>query len=329
MVVVVFNEDLIAHAHWEGHPESPMRLKSLMKMLEREGLINDHITAVPVTESQLLCVHSQVMIDKVKGGKGIPLDPDTALHEETFDLACLSAGMAVEAVRHALKGEVSIALTRPPGHHAGPDYSCGFCYFNNVAVAAESAGVRTAIVDIDAHHGNGTQDIFYRRKDILYVSVHEEGIFPGTGRLEEVGEGDGEGYNVNIPLPHGAGNDSFKESMERIILPVLRQYRPELLLVSLGIDAHYADRYSTLNLNTDMYLHLCKMLIEVAPGGCIAFILEGGYHLRATAEVVHGIIAHVKGTSSVAEYAEESGENPRAMEYVQRAVDVHSRHWDL
>lgn len=329
MVVVVFNEDLIAHAHWEGHPESPMRLRSLMNMLERENLINDHITAVPVNESQLRGVHTQAMIDKVKAGKGVPLDPDTMLHAETFDLACLSAGMAVEAVNHALEGEVTIALTRPPGHHAGPDYSCGFCYFNNIAVAAESAGVRTAIVDIDAHHGNGTQDIFYHRDDILYVSVHEEGIFPGTGRVEEVGEGVGEGYNINIPLPHGAGNASFKESMDRIIEPVIRQYRPELLLVSLGIDAHYADRYSTLRVNTDMYLELCKRLIEIAPQGRIAFILEGGYHLRATAEVVHGIIAHVKGTGAVAEYSEESDENPMSAGYLQRAVEVHSRYWDL
>ncbi len=329
MVVVVFNEALVAHAHWEGHPESPMRLKSLRRMLEREGILDHHITAVPVTEAQLLCVHSQVMIDKVKGGKGIPLDADTMLHEETFELACLSAGMALEAVRHALKGEVSIALTRPPGHHAGPDYSCGFCYFNNIALAAESAGVRTAIVDIDAHHGNGTQDIFYRRDDILYISLHEENIFPGTGMLEDIGEGPGEGYNINIPLPHGAGNPSFKEAMDRIIEPVVRQYRPELLLVSLGIDAHYADRYSTLNVNTDMYLDMCKKLIEMAPQGRVAFILEGGYHLRATAEVVHGIIAHAKGTKSVAEYAEESDENPQAAGYVQRAVQLHSRHRDL
>lgn len=329
MVVVVFDKELIAHTHWEGHPESPMRLEALQRMLEREGLIDDHVTAPPLSEQDLLKVHSQRMIDVVKQGMGVPLDPDTMLREETFDLACLSAGVAAEAVKRAAAGEPSIALTRPPGHHAGPDYSCGFCYFNNVALAVESVGVRTAIVDIDAHHGNGTQDIFYGREDVLYVSLHEEGIFPGTGRLQEAGEGDGEGYNVNIPLPHGAGNGAVVEAMERIIVPVVEQFEPEIIVVSLGVDAHYADRYSTLRINTQVYLELCEMLIGLAKEGRISFVLEGGYHHRATSEVIHGIISLLKGEDTFAEYSDEQNENLSGKDYVQQAVEFHSRYWKL
>ncbi len=329
MVVVVFHNDLIAHNHWEGHPESPMRLQALQRKLEKEGLLDIHVTAKEVGEEALLRIHSRRMIDKVKGGKGIPLDPDTMLREETFSLACLSAGVAMEAVRRTMEGEPAIALTRPPGHHAGPDYSSGFCYFNNIALAADAAGVRVAIVDIDAHHGNGTQDIFYERDDVLYISLHEEGIFPGTGRVEETGSGKGEGYNVNIPLPHGAGNRSFTEAMDRIIEPIVKQYRPELLLVSLGVDAHYADRYSTLRVNSSVYLEMCRRLIAIAPEGRITFVLEGGYHLRATAEVVHGIIAHLRGEESRSEYVDESEEPPQAARYLQRAYELHSQHWDL
>ncbi|MDI3482750.1 MAG: hypothetical protein PWQ88_621 [Candidatus Methanomethylophilaceae archaeon] len=329
MVVIVYHNDLISHNHWKGHPESPMRLQSLQKRLERENELDIEVSAEKVTEEDLLRIHSQRMIDVVKAGKEGPLDPDMMLKEDTFSLACLSAGVAVEAARRAMDGEIAIALTRPPGHHAGPDYSSGFCYFNNVALAAELMGVRTVIVDIDAHHGNGTQDIFYDRDDVLYISIHEEGIFPGTGSVEEVGEGRGEGFNVNIPLPPGAGNRTYLEAMGRIIEPIIRQYSPELLIVSLGVDAHYVDEQSDLHLNTQTYLSLCKRLIDLAPNGRLAFVLEGGYHLRATAEVVYGIIAYLHGKEMFIEYCEESEEPLLAKAYLDRAVAVHSRYWKL
>lgn len=257
------------------------------------------------------------------------MDADTILWDTSYEYSMLSAGVACTAVSLAMDEIPAFALTRPPGHHAGRDFMGGFCYLNNVAIATARAGVRTAIVDIDAHHGNGTENIFYGRDDVLFIDIHEDGLFPGSGHMEDVGEGKGEGYTVNIPVPAGSGNRTYMKAHDEIVFPVLRQFRPELLVVSMGVDAHYCEKYSHINLNTKCYIDMFKKLLAESSHRKIAFVLEGGYHLRATAEVAAGLMAALEDREIRPEYNEERKESANGPRAVDRARDHHSRYWKL
>ena len=259
----------------------------------------------------------------------MPLDPDTMLKDQTFQLATLAAAVATESVQRALKGEMSFALTRPPGHHARANQAGGFCYFNNVAVAVGKAKARTAIVDLDAHHGNGTEEIFYYRDDVLFISLHQMEGYPGTGHLQDVGAEQGLGYNINIPLEIGSGNHSYMKAYEEIVEPILRAFSPDLLIVSLGVDAHYSDTLSNMNLNTPGYLSICQRLMNFMDRRNVAFVLEGGYHLRATAEVVASVVSSFQGKQIFHEYAEERPEPPGAEGKLIQAKKEHGKRWTL
>lgn len=312
-MAIVYSERLMDHFQWADHPESPLRLRTLRRKLEKEGLWTDVVEPEPATEEMVLAVHSKEHLEKLKRGGEYPLDQDTFLHDGTYALAMLSAGAAVRAVAEAAAGRPSVALTRPPGHHAGRDHMGGFCYINNVAVAVQATGLRTAIVDLDAHHCNGTEEIFYDRGDVMVVSIHEADFYWDSGYLESVGAGPGRGCNINIPVPASSGDRTYAKAMDEIVLPVLRDFAPELVAVSLGVDAHYCDQNSHLALSTQEYVSLCRSLYEFS-GGRIAFILEGGYHLRATAEVVAGVVGMFSGREIKPEYGEvrrEPGSGPR------------------
>ena len=314
-MVIVYHEDLLKHMQWSDHPESPFRLKTIRKKLENEGLWNV-VAPEPINDELVLKIHSKELLEKLKKGEGVPIDPDTMLKKETYEMAMLSASLAVEAVKYALKGEPSIALSRPPGHHAGKNRMGGFCYLNNAAIAAQYAGVRSMIVDLDVHHCNGTEEIFYDRDDVMTVSLHEADFYWDSGYLEDIGEGRGKGYNINIPIPKGSGNNTYNIAMDEIVVPLIQDFKPELLIICLGVDGHYGDSNSHMILNTQGYIGLCKKLYENAPDKKIAFILEGGYHLRATAEVVAGVAAIFQGREIKPEYGEErkeQGSGPRDM----------------
>ena len=319
-MVIVYHEDLLKHSQWNDHPESPFRLKTIRKKLENEGLWNI-INPEPISDDLVLKIHTTELLDKLKKGEEMPIDQDTMLRSETYDLAMLSAALAVEAVKHAMNGEPSIALSRPPGHHAGKSRMGGFCYLNNAAIAAQSVGVRSMIIDIDVHHCNGTEEIFYDRKDVMVVSLHEADFYWDSGYLEDLGEGEGLGYNVNIPIPKGSGNVTYSMAMDDIVIPLIKDFNPELLIVSLGVDGHYGDSNSHMLLNTQGYIELCKKLYEAAPGKKIAFILEGGYHLRATAEVVAGVAALFQGKEIKPEYGEEKKEQSNGPREMRKAKE--------
>ncbi len=241
----------------------------------------------PATRRELERVHSTRYIDLIASSAGQPgrmLDPDTFTSPDSYDVALLAAGAAVQAMEHALDhGDPSFALVRPPGHHAEHDRAMGFCLFNNIAVAAAAALARgltrVAIVDIDVHHGNGTQAAFYEDPRVLYVSTHQYPFYPGTGAADETGAGAGLGFTLNVPLPAGSTDGDYVRAYEGIVAR-LRDYRPELLLISAGFDAHAEDPLASMFMTEKGYARIARMLVDAA-ACAVALVAEGGYDLEA------------------------------------------------
>jgi len=293
------------HVNERSGVEVPRRFPAAVAGIdeaERAGLPVERLPFGPADEDALLRVHTREYVgrlgalSRVGGGA---LDPDTALGPGSFEGAALASGAACAAVESSLAGEASFAVVRPPGHHAGADYAMGFCLFNHAAVAAahaRSLGVgRVAVLDWDIHHGNGTQDIFYRDGKVLYLSVHRSPFYPGTGNAEEVGEGAGLGFTVNVPLPGGSSEDVYAAAFAGVLVPVLREYEPEILIVSAGYDAHAADPLGGMGLEADSFARFAALLSAVcreegAPPP--AFVLEGGYDLDA---LTRSVAATVRG----------------------------------
>jgi acetoin utilization deacetylase AcuC-like enzyme len=228
-------------------------------------------------------------LERLAGREG-QLDADTYLSAGSVPAAERAAGGGVCLVDELLDGNVTrgVALLRPPGHHARPGSAMGFCLINNVAVAAAHAlhrgARRVTIVDWDVHHGNGTQEMFWRDPRVLYVSLHQWPFYPGTGSVDEVGQGEGRGFNVNVPLSAGAEPGDYGAAFDRLILPILDEYKPELVLVSAGYDAHRDDPLASMQLDADAYASMTASLRAVADrhaAGKIALFLEGGYNLSA------------------------------------------------
>jgi acetoin utilization deacetylase AcuC-like enzyme len=296
----------------DSHPETPQRLVAIQQAMDASGLFSKltRLEPVPATRSQLSLVHEPTMIDRVEAlaaaGGGL-LDEDTVVSPGSLNAALLAAGGGILAVDRVLAGELDrvFLAVRPPGHHATASRSMGFCLFNNVAVATAHALSdrrlkRVAIVDWDLHHGNGTQDIFYSRGDVFYVSLHQHPLYPGTGLARESGEGEGHGATLNIPLPAGSGDAVFVEKLKRQVIPALRRFGPELVMLSAGFDAHDGDPLGGLEVSTAGFRQFTDLMVEFANEACqgrIISFLEGGYNLGALAE---SVVAHVEGLLTAA-----------------------------
>jgi acetoin utilization deacetylase AcuC-like enzyme len=298
---------------WHGHVEQAERLVAIRQALGASNLRNElrHYEVHPALETDLEAVHTSRMLAQVRnlasygGGQ---IDADTYVTSESWDTACLAAGATVGAVE-AVAGATAhnaFALVRPPGHHATPSRAMGFCLINNIAVAARYArrrlGVgRVAIVDYDVHHGNGTQDIFYDDPSVLFCSTHAAPFYPGTGSVGEMGDrADAPGTTLNVPLPFGTGNRGYKQIFEQVITPALRQFRPELILVSAGFDAHWSDPLGPMVLSVSGFAQLNRALLDLADELCdsrLVMVLEGGYNLDALGACVVASVRQLLGRS--------------------------------
>jgi acetoin utilization deacetylase AcuC-like enzyme len=301
------DEVFLGHRGPEGHPERPERLVSVARALRAAGLEREQ--RVPVraaTDAEIGLVHAPGYFDDIRtiDGKRGYLDEDTFFSPESFGAARAAAGAAIDLVLGAIRGEHprGLAVIRPPGHHALADRAMGFCLFNNAAIAAAAARAggcaRVAIVDWDAHHGNGTQAIFWRDPTVLYASTHQFPFYPGTGAANETGDGEGAGATVNVPMPEGAGDEQFARAFDQVIIPALRRFRPELIVVSAGYDAWDGDPLAGLRLSTAGYRALAERVVAAADelaGGRVVCLLEGGYDLDGLAACVAGTYQVLRG----------------------------------
>jgi acetoin utilization deacetylase AcuC-like enzyme len=284
----------LRHDAGPGHPESPLRLQTVLEALDTDRFARlERIEAPRATREQILRVHEEHLVDLLE--KNTPregyvrVDADTTMSPDSMEAALRAAGAVCAAVDAMIDSDTTRAFcaVRPPGHHATHDTAMGFCLFNSVAVGTAHAmarGVeRIAIVDFDVHHGNGTQDIFWSTPNVLYASTHQSPLYPGTGARSEKGAGN----IVNAPLPPGAGRAEFRQAFDGIVLPALRMQKPQLVMISAGFDAHRLDPLADLNLEADDYAWATRALIEIAnefAEGRVISSLEGGYSPTALRE---------------------------------------------
>jgi acetoin utilization deacetylase AcuC-like enzyme len=305
------------HVNYLAGVESPERFLAALAGVERaeqSGVRVEWRPCIPAEREALVAVHDPAYLDHIREmsavGEGY-LSLDTAVSAGSWEATTFASGAACSAVESALAGDTAFAVARPPGHHAGRDYGMGFCLTNHAAVAAGHAlsrGLdRVAILDWDVHHGNGTQDIFYDNERVIYLSAHQSPFYPGTGESSEVGEREGHGFTVNVPLPAGSGEDIYAAAFAGVFLPVLREFGPQVILVSAGFDAHADDLLGGMALGSDSFGRFTALISDLSREIGIAppvFVLEGGYNLDALTACV---AATMQGVGEIApdwEYAD-------------------------
>jgi len=311
---IIYSPKYLEHNPGRGHPESAERLKVIMNNLERNGITRNEncevVAPEPAQESEILLVHRPDYFKLVKeicnhGGGLLDLG-DTVASPKSFEAALYAVGGAEKAVKLVVEGkfENAFAFVRPPGHHALPYAACGFCIFNNIAVAAklllQNYGLeKILILDIDAHHGNGTQEIFYDTSKVLYVSLHQDPRgFPGVGFADEVGKDEGIGYTVNVPLPFRTTDEIYLRAFDEIVVPIVEQYSPQFILMSVGFDGHYTDPVASLSLSANVYVYVFRKTLELAKNYCnkrLVAVLEGGYSLNWIGKMASAVVSEMAG----------------------------------
>jgi acetoin utilization deacetylase AcuC-like enzyme len=297
-----------------GHVENSQRLVAVMSHLKETG-IEERLTRLPprpASLEELEMIHTPDYISHVKSKaekSGGWLDPDTVMSPKSYEAALYAAGGLMVAVEAVMKGEVdnAFALVRPPGHHAIRDRAMGFCIFNNIAIAAKFALSkfslnRILIADFDVHHGNGTQDAFYANPEVLYFSTHQYPFYPGTGWIDETGTGKAEGTTVNFPMTAGWGDEEYLRAFEEVLVPVARRFQPQLILVSAGFDAHWADQLAMMKVSVKGFAQMVMILKELSAELCqgrLIFTLEGGYNLQVVASSTKAVFDVLLGNSEI------------------------------
>ncbi len=333
------------------HVEGPARIKRTFAVLERSGVLPslDQLDCPEATLDVIGLVHPPGLIDAIRtaaaGGELVWVGPEARVGPRSWVPALKAAGGAVAAVDAVLSGRAAnaYALVRPPGHHSSATVPMGFCLFNNVAIACRHAqarrGVgRVAIVDWDVHHGNGTQAIFYDDPGVLFVSLHQDGLYPaGSGRLEDKGSGAGEGFTINVPLPAGSGDHGYALAFESVVMPAIRGFEPDLILVSAGQDPSAADPLGRMSVTTEGFRHLAAQMVALAGevcGGRLVAVQEGGYsqdHMPyctlAVIEAMAGLAPALKGDPM--ELDVPAGLQDSEVRAVAAARAVHQARWGL
>ena len=340
-LILLYSERFREHRPPPGHPERVERaevMHSVVNSWRQRGRVVQQPRAA--TRQELSRVHSDAYLKTIDAtaGRAVSLDADTYTSPESRDVALLAAGAAIGAVDTIVQSRATrvMALVRPPGHHAERDRAMGFCLYNSVAAAAAHAVAlgmeRVVVMDYDVHHGNGTQWMFYEDPRVLYISTHQYPFYPGTGAATDVGRGKGAGFTLNVPLEAGSTDGDYAEVFSALVIPVIDQYKPELILVSAGFDAHERDPLARMRLTTAGYASLTKALCEAADRHChgrLAAITEGGYDLNA-------LKACLESTFAILESGEMPSRSEPMMPATQRSRmaiaqvrSAHGEYWKL
>jgi len=333
---LVLDERYMRHETGLGHPERPERIQVLSDLGKDQDAVR-RVEPRPATVDELTLVHDGVHVERVartRNLSGYAFDPDTPVSPDSYETALLAAGGVLALLDEIASGRLrnGFACVRPPGHHAESRRAMGFCLFNNVAVGAaylrRRYGIeRVLVLDWDVHHGNGTQHIFESDPGVLYVSTHQYPFYPGSGALEEVGFGDGEGYTVNLPFPWGFGDAEYVESFQTLIEPLVARYEPQFVLISAGFDAHARDPLAGMQVTEPGFAAMTRFLMRMAErtagGRCVA-VLEGGYDLEALRRSAGAVLAELVGRDSP---ATNSGAASKATPVLEAVRRTQSRYW--
>ena len=324
----------LAHDTGPGHPERAARITAIRAALDARGWLGYRQAQAPQADpAALRAVHTDRLIDEIRAAAeagGGALDMETIVSAGSWEAAVHAAGGACAAAGALLAGDadVAVSLARPPGHHASANVGMGFCLLNNVAIAARHAlddlgARRVAIVDWDVHHGNGTNDIFRTTDAVLYTSIHRTGLFPGTGALLDVGSGEGRGFSINLPVPASSGEDVWLSMLEWIITPAIEEYRPDLILISAGFDAHRDDPLGGCALETGDFAEMARHVraLGARTGAPVGAVLEGGYDLEALGASVAAMMEGLTDDADPASYPPDH--------LTSRAASVVGHHWRL
>ncbi len=323
------------------HVESPKRLTAIYNMIDLDfSFPLETIQPRTAELDEIARTHTLSHINKIKDTSGkdrVSLDPDTSTSALSYDTALLAVGGLLEACRAVMEGKIQngFALIRPPGHHAEASQAMGFCLFNNVAVAAEYllknfALKRILIIDWDLHHGNGTQHSFYDRSDVLYFSTHQFPFYPGTGHWGEIGEGEGEGYTVNVPLYEGNGDSEFLYIFKNILSPIAAEFKPDFILVSAGFDISTADPLGGMNVSASGFGALALDLMDMAKNHCqdrILFTLEGGYDLKGLRDGIKQVLLQLSGNA--ADPGINASCSPQLEKELQSVFEIQRKYWKI
>jgi acetoin utilization deacetylase AcuC-like enzyme len=338
---VVADRRYLRHFAGRAHPERPERAEVMLEMAQSLTRPELRIMAPrEATYEEIASCHQPEYIATVARTSSMDrfdFDPDTHSSRDTYDTAMLAAGGVLTAVEAVMDGAIAngFAIVRPPGHHALPNRAMGFCFFNNVAIAAkwliESRRLkRVMIVDWDVHHGNGSQDIFYESPEVLYVSTHQFPHYPGTGSLHEIGYGAGTGFNVNAPMPAEFGDAEYLRVFDRLIMPIGRHFKPEFILVSCGFDGHFRDPLAQMRLTETGFAAMARRVKRLAAECCdgkMVAAFEGGYDLEAIAESGRAVIDEFGRDADERIRPDDGGD--RVMPMIERAAQNVGRFWTL
>ena len=341
-LTIVASPHFADHLTPPGHPERVERhavMQAVAAEFRQQG--GDVLDPRRATDDELARIHDAdyVALIRETAGRATALDPDTFTSPESYDVACLAAGAVLTGVDHVLEGPVSkraLALVRPPGHHAESNRAMGFCLFNNVAVAAAHAKAhglaRVAIVDYDVHHGNGTQRSFYADPAVLFISSHQYPYYPGTGAANEIGTGGGTGFTVNLPLAAGATGADYNAVYEAIAWPILRAFKPQLILVSAGFDAYKDDPLAGMRLEAEYFGHLTARIADIADDCCegrMVLATEGGYHLKGIADSLRAVIGALDDGARPDVGRPSEANAPRGEATIAAVKPVLAKYWPL